>query len=335
ISNLKQKHSMKQLRSISIREIFNYLLLPFIFLFFSIQSLKAHPGLITKVAASPIEGRWDITIDIDGKKSPSWLEVKHSGLHTLVGQFVGTSGSARPISKVNFNEGKISFSIPPQWEPESNDLVVEGTLNGENLTGTMTFSNGKIYNWTGSRAPAMHRNTEPVWGKPIKLFNGTNLDGWHAMGTNQWVAENGILKSPKSGANIVTDKTFTDFKLHIEFRYPAESNSGVYLRGRYEVQVMDSKGEEPSNVLLGGVYGFVTPSEMGAKSAGEWQTYDITLVGRMVTIVTNGKTTICNQEIPGITGGALDSNENEPGPIYLQGDHGPIEYRNIVIIPAK
>jgi hypothetical protein len=101
------------------------------------------------------------------------------------------------------------------------------------------------------------------------------------------------------------------------------------------LQVMDSKGFEPSNVLFGGIYGFLTPSDMVAKAPGEWQSFDITLVGRMVTVVANGKTIICNQEIPGITGGAIDSNEGEPGPILLQGDHGPIDYRNIIITPAK
>jgi hypothetical protein len=143
------------------------------------------------------------------------------------------------------------------------------------------------------------------------------------------------MKSPHSGSNLVTNKTFKDFKLHIEFRYPAESNSGVYIRGRYEVQVIDSKGLEPSNVLLGGVYGFLTPSEMVARAPGEWQSFDITLVGRMVTIIANGKMIICNQAIPGITGGAIDSHEGEAGPILLQGDHGAIDYRNIIITPAK
>jgi hypothetical protein len=123
--------------------------------------------------------------------------------------------------------------------------------------------------------------------------------------------------------------------LHIEFRYPKESNSGVYLRGRYEVQVEDNKGKEPSSTYFGGVYGFLTPNEMAAKSAGEWQSYDITLIGRKVTVVANGKKIICDQNIPGITGGALDSNEGAAGPIMLQGDHGPIEYRNIIITPAK
>ena len=296
-------------------------------------SAKAHPYLADNDSTA-ILGRWYITVNVDGKDFPSWLEVKHSGFRMLVGEFVGISGSARPVSRINLKDGKLSFSIPPQWEQEPNDLVVEGTLQGDNLSGEMTFSDGKIHKWTGKRAPVL-RHAEPAWGKPIALFDGKDLNAWHATGTNQWIAKSGILQSPHSGSNLVTNETFKDFKLHIEFRYPQESNSGVYLRGRYEVQVMDSKGMQPSDVLFGGIYGFLTPSEMAAKDAGEWQSYDITLVGRMVTVVANGKKIICNQEIPGITGGALDSHEGEAGPILLQGDHGPVEYRNIVITPAK
>lgn len=285
--------------------------------------------------STAILGRWDITINMDGKMYPSWLEVDQSGLKMLVGRFVGTGGSARPISRIYLENGKMSFSIPPQWENEPNDLKVEGTLDGESLSGTMTFSNGKTYNWTAKKAPLLRREKAPVWGKPIHLFDGKNMDEWHTTGNNQWIVENGILRSPHSGSNIVTNQTFKDFKLHIEFRYPKESNSGVYLRGRYEVQVEDSKGKEPESHLFGGVYGFLAPSDMVAKSPGEWQSFDITLVGRMVTVVANGKQIICNREIPGITGGAINSNEGEPGPILLQGDHGPIDYRNIIITPAK
>ena len=284
---------------------------------------------------SPI-GRWDLTVDLGNKLVPSWLEVKLSGMKTLVGYFVADGGSARPISKVNFNDGKISFSIPPQWDDSDKDMVFEAVLKGDKLTGTIISSKGQRQTLVGERAPLLKRTTAVTWGEPIKIFNGLNLDGWHASKKkNQWVAENGIMKCPQSGANIITDQTFNDFKLHIEFRYPEGSNSGVYLRGRYEIQVEDNRGQEPLSTFFGGIYGFITPNEMAAKAPGEWQTYDVTLVGRRVTVVANGKKIITDQIIPGITGGALDSKEGEPGPIMLQGDHGPIEYRNIIITPAK
>ena len=134
---------------------------------------------------------------------------------------------------------------------------------------------------------------------------------------------------------MVTDRKFTDFKLHAEFRYPKGSNSGVYLRGRYEVQIVDDYGEAADSHGSGGIYGFLTPSVNAAKKPGEWQTLDVTLVGRVVTVVLNGERVIDRQTIPGITGGALDSNEGEPGPIFLQGDHGPVDFRNLSLTPAE
>lgn len=285
---------------------------------------------------NPLIGRWDITIDKDGKPAPSWLEVELSGNKTLVGSFVAIVGSARPVSKINFEDGHFSFSIPPQWEAGEQDFVIDGNLVNGKIEGTIQMSDGSKYSWKGVRAPYLVRSTAPVWAEPIELFNGKDLAGWKALGPNQWIVKDGILTSPRSGSNLISEEKFTDFKLHVEFRYQKGSNSGIYLRGRHEVQIMDSpEGAHPNSHYFGGVYGFLTPSEIAALAPGEWQTYDITLIGRKVTIVTNGKTVISNQEIPGITGGALDSNEGEPGPIYIQGDHGPIEFRKIVITPAK
>ena len=282
-------------------------------------------------------GRFDITIEKGGKSIPSWLEVQKSGTHTLIGRFCYAFGSARPISEVKPNDGKFSFSIPPQWEDGKRNMDFEFEVSGDQVKGTMVYTDGQSYNFTGVRAPLLTRTQAPVWGTPVKLFNGKNTDGWHTDGKNQWVAEGGILRSPHSGANLISDKTFTDFKLHIEFRYPLGSNSGVYLRGRYELQIIDTKSGEPEpiNNQFSAIYGLIAPNQMTAKDPGQWQSYDVTLVGRMVTVVANGKTVICNQIIAGPTGGAIDSKEGEPGPILIQGDHGPIDYRNIVITPAK
>ncbi len=293
-------------------------------------------SILNASAQSSIEGRWDITITKGDKKTPSWLEVSHSGNKYLNGRFVGSGGSARPIAQVFFKANKMSFSIPPQWDREEKDLVVEAELKDGKLVGTMNTPSGEIQNWVGVKAPKLIKTTEPIWGKPIKLFNGKDMTGWNTFGaTSQWIVENGVMKSPKSGANLRTDATFNDFKLHVEFRVPKGSNSGVYLRGRYEVQIMDSFGAEPAVGELAGIYGFIQPLELPAKAAGEWQSFDITLIGRVVTVALNGKTIIFKDEIPGITGGAIDSNEAEAGPIMFQGDHGPIEFRNIVLTPAK
>jgi hypothetical protein len=322
---------MKNIRFISIRE----LNLPKVLVALFVLSVL-FIGL-TETNAQPVIGHWDLTVDMGNNQTvPSWLEVKLSGFKTLVGHFVSEAGSARPVSKVNVDGQKITFSIPPQWENGEKDLLFEGTIENDKLSGLITLPDGGQHTFTGQRAPALVREQFPVWNEPVRIFNGTNLDGWIAQKpVNQWIAENGILKSPKSGSNLLTTNKFGDFKLHIEFRYPEGSNSGVYLRGRYELQIVDSYGQEPSSIYLGGIYGFLTPNENVARKPGEWQVYDITLVGRRITVEANGKTVICDQIIPGITGGALDSKEAEPGPILLQGDHGPVEFRNIIITTAK
>ncbi len=324
---LYNKHTFNSFNNNKMNFKFVLLLLSLNFIFFS--------NNIIAQDSNSLEGRWDLEISKDGTQLPSWLEVKKSGFKTLVGKFVYAFGSARPIAHIKQKKGKFSFSIPSQWETdqEITNMDFEGQLVDGKLQGTMRYIDGKTYTWKGVRAPKLPHTKNPIWGAPIQIFNGKNLDGWHATGKNQWTVESGILTSKQSGSNLVTNQKFTDFKLHIEFRYPKDGNSGIYLRGRYEVQVADNQGDEPSSIKFGGVYGFLTPNEMVAKAAGEWQAYDITLIGNRVSIVANGVNIINDQIIPGITGGALDSKEGEPGSFLLQGDHGPIEYRNIVVTP--
>ena len=288
---------------------------------------------INTLISQEIVGKWDLDVEMDKGILPSWLEVKKSGTKALVGYFVAHNGSARPISEVFFHNGIIDFSIPPQFDG-LNDLHFQGILKQGKLSGVILDSEGGVNKFSGVRAPKLIRSMDVNWGKSISLFNGYNLDGWKSSDPekkNQWTVKKGILLNPESGVNLITDKKFEDFKLSIEFRYPKGSNSGVYLRGRYEVQVEDNYGLEPESTLFGGIYGFLKPNQMAAKPAGEWQRYEITLIGRRVSVVANDKKIINDQIIPGITGGALDSKEALPGPIMLQGDHGIIEYRNIKI----
>lgn len=283
-------------------------------------------------------GRWDLEVRYGDAWAPSWLEVKLSGNKALVGYFVSVGGSARPISEVHDTDGMISFSIPPQWSGVQY-MHLTGEVEGDQIVGTILDHNGKARSFRGERAPALLYPAPEKWTAPRPLLAENSLEGWVPQSSNkenQWFVKDGVLTSPASGVNLMTSEEFMDFKLHIEFRYPEHSNSGVYLRGRYEVQVEDSYGKQPGSIYLGGVYGFLSPNENVAKKPGEWQSYDITLVGRRVTVEANGKTIIHNQIIPGITGGAINSKEGTPGPILLQGDHGPVEYRNITIsTPVK
>lgn len=281
-----------------------------------------------------LEGRWNMTINFEGNELPSWLEIKHSGHKTLIGRFVFAFGSARPIAEVKYKGTQFNFAIPPQWEPGEKDMEFKGELLGDGLKGTMKYTDGKEYSWTAERSPKLAYESFPKWGEPIKLFNGKDLGGWTAEGQNQWKVVNGILTNARKGANLVSEQKFRDFKLHTEFRIPEGSNSGIYLRGRYEVQITDSYGNDPSDIEFSGIYGFLPPNEMTAKPAGEWQSYDIILIGRRVTVIANGTPVIMDQVIPGMTGGAIDNKEADPGSFLIQGDHGPIEFRSFEVTPA-
>jgi len=287
--------------------------------------------------AAGLAGRWDLTITAANKQQlPSWLELKHEqGIWKAT--FVGRWGNARALPKVVIMAEQVQFVSPKEEEGSKNDLVFEGKATGEILTGTAQGPNGEAWTWTGKRAPALPAPASVKWGQPVVLFNRRDITGWkfdNPSKASSWAVKSASLVNESAGSNIITDQTFKDFKLHIEVNCPTNANSGIYLRGRYEVQVEDDSIQEPSSHHMGAVYGFLAPNPEQARRPGIWQTFEITLLGRFVTVVQNGVTIIDNREIPGITGGAIDSDEASPGPIYLQGDHGGIAYRNIVLTPA-
>lgn len=293
-------------------------------------------GELSAQADAPVIGRWDLTVQDGTTTFPSWLEVSLSGTRTLVGRFVDRGGSARPIAEIRLERDTMRFSIPPQWGPATAPLRMIATLDGHALRGSITAPNGRTRSFTGARAPVLRRDTPPQWGAPITLFDGTGMEAWKPVAdTSQWRVVDGILTNTRPGANLATRQSFTDFRLQLEFRYPPGGNSGVYLRGRYEVQIEDSGDAEPQSTHLGGIYGFLVPNQNASLGPNVWQRYEITLIGRRVTVVLNGRTIIADQTIPGITGGALDSQEALPGPIFLQGDHTAVEYRNIRITPSR
>lgn len=288
-------------------------------------------------------GRWDLTVmDSAGHQMPSWLELsRDQGLWTA--RFVGRWGNARRLPKVEIRGERIDFVSPREEEGSTNDLAFTGKItnvsaSGARLEGHAIGPNGSEWTWTGRRAPALKPPAHPKWDPAVTLFSGRDFAGWHfdnPTKSSSWVVEDGCLVNKAAGSNIATDANFQDFKLHIEVNCPTNANSGIYLRGRYEVQVEDDSLPEPPSHHMGAVYGFLAPMPEQPRRPGVWQTFDITLLGRFVTVVQNGQTIIDHQEIPGITGGAFDSQEESPGPIYLQGDHGGIAYRNIVLTPAE
>lgn len=304
-------------------------------------SLRAQSTTTARPApgfADAVLGRWDLTVHDPTGDYPSWLEVRLRTENELMGDFVGRVGSVRHVTAIDFDAGNLRFAVPPQYEPRDDDLVFEGRLAGAVLEGVTEDDAGREIRWTGRRAPALIPDAIPEFEPARTLIDGNSLAGWHARGGASgacWQAERGELVVVPPCFDLVSDERFDDFMLHAEFRYPAGSNSGIYLRGRYEVQIQDDAGRALDALRLGGVYGFIAPVVDAARAADTWQTLDITLVGRRVTVVLNGTTIISGQDIPGITGGALDSREADPGPIMLQGDHRAIRYRNLTIRPAR
>lgn len=301
------------------------------------ESTKAEPAA-SAATLKEFLGRWDLTLKAPDKEYPSWLELREEN-GQLKADYVGRWGNARPLPKAEFVKGHIIFVSPKGEEDSKEDLTFDGTLSGKKLSGTVNGPDGKTWHWTGVPAPALKRTKEPKWGKPIDLFNGKDLSGWSMSdpkAAKVWKVENGLLVTPGNGPELIYGGNFEDFKLHVEFNCGENSNSGIYLRGRYEVQIETDSIEEPPSHHMGGVYGFLAAQPEQPRKPGEWQTYDITFVGRMITVVQNGVKIIDNKEIPGITGGALNSHEELPGPIYLQGsEKGRVAFRKIVLTPAE
>jgi hypothetical protein len=277
-------------------------------------------------------GRWDFDVATGSGVGANWLSVEPKGPNDYEIWFQPTGGHVYQVKdyKLEGDHLVLHLGANNSW-----DLTA---ANGR-LTGTETHG-AKTKELNGVRAPALNHKAPAAWTTPEALFNGKNLDGWEPIGdpaNSHWVVKDGILVNEKHGDNLKTTRTFDDFKLHFEVNCPEGANSGFYLRGRYEVQLEYEAENEPPERGMGSVYGRLAPSSMLPKKPGQWETFDVTLVGRTVTIVRDGTTIIDGKEIAGITGGALNADEGKPGPFYIQGDHtGGLQFRNITVsVPEK
>lgn len=295
-------------------------------------------------------GRWDMTVTpATGTPYPQWMELTESN-GRMEGRVQPRGGAWHPILGAHIDSGKLIVEVAPaRPETPGSEITWEltspsaGKLSGVEKRGAATGPT-----LAGVKAPRLDRPMPRQWTTPRPLFDGKDLKGWvpiEHVDNNKWVARNGELVNDnpeipgqkiRPAANLMTTEKFQDFKLHIEVNCPEGGNSGIYLRGRYELQVGTEGGKLPSHEM-GAIYSWY-PAPAGSKNdLGKWTSFDVTLVGRHVTVLRDGKMYHDNVELPAPTGGALDSNESEPGPFYLQGDHhGVIRYRNITIsVPKK
>ena len=312
------------------------------------------PILVIALAASAAAqdtrsflGRWDLTATpATGNPYPQWMELTDHG-GQIEGRVQPRGGAWHPILGAHMQSGKLIVAVQEagrdpavNWELTS---VTPGKLTGIEKRGD---TDGPAL--AGVQAPRLDRPMPKKWTTPKPLFDGKDLAGWEPIGNianSKWIARDGDLvndnpevsgQATHGAANIRTTATFQDFKLHVEVNCPDGGNSGVYLRGRYELQIGTEGGKIPSHEM-GAIYSYYPPPEGSENGLGKWTAFDVTLVGRHVTVLRDGKMYHDNVELPGPTGGALDSNEAAPGPFYLQGDHhGVIAFRNITIsVPEK
>jgi hypothetical protein len=323
--------------------------------------IMAGSSLWAADSENPFVGRWALTIPGGGA---GWLGITEEKGY-FDGGILWGGGSVVPVSAVMFSDDGDQVYVTRTREVKRKDAtgkvirthqfseVLIGRVEGDEIK-FMSLNprdNGKGFardEFSGKRIPPLPAKpdlSQIKYGDEITLFNGQNLDGWKLTERNQvcgWFVADGVLnndpkqedgKPHKSYGNLRTEKEFEDFTLSLDTKLSKNGNSGIYLRGIYEVQVADTFGHGLDSHNMGGIYSRITPTASVEKPAGEWQHFDITLCNRHVTVVLNGRKIIDNQPLLGCTGGALWSDESRPGPLYLQGDHTGIQYRNITLKP--
>lgn len=317
---------------------------------------------VQKTDISEFLGQW--TIDIEGG-SVGWLEVRQEEDY-LDADVLWGGGSVVPVSNIFLAKDQVLIvqrtnNVVRKRDENNNPLKthmvtswLEITKNGDKLDGILLSPRRNSLSvdttiFSGMKLPLVPPAPDLAnlkFGKPISLFNGKDLSGWKLINEKQangFKVVDGLLVNdpvqPEGGqrvsyGNLRTEQEFEDFNLKVEVNIPAGSNSGVYLRGMYEIQVMDSYKRELDPHNMGAVYSRVKPTVSAEKPAGEWQSMDITLCDRHVTVILNGTKIIDNQPVYGPTGGAMKSDVFAKGPIYLQGDHGKVTYRNMLLTPV-
>ncbi len=293
-------------------------------------------------AAEGFNGRWIIEPLGDNNGRVLWLEVSGAGTDSISGFMVGggPGGQLDPIHEAKIERGQLSFHLERRFGPDRNRLVktpVIAALQGDLLHGAALRERGPLL-WLGRRAPVLPERDDGSWreGQPIALLDGSGINGWRTLRPGReegWFTEGGVLKNHRRADVLVSDAVFWNFRMQAEYLVHPGMNGGIGLRGRYEIQILDDHGKPASDHGNASLYGRIAPSVNASLPARQWQTLDVRLVGRELTLVLNGVKTIDRATINGFTAMATDWREDKAGPITLQGDHGAVEFRKIVITP--
>jgi Domain of Unknown Function (DUF1080) len=283
-------------------------------------------------------GKWDITGTREHSHHVYWLEVKIED-GKLTGYFLNQGGSVRKLPEIAIENSELVFS-PGAGRGNAPKPVHRARVEEGRLLGMLTQGEREI-GWIGVRPPnwgQYNANAKHKFGTPVLLFDGKTMDSWdvqHKDRPSGWSVVESTMTNEAKANNLVSKHRFDNFKIRCEYKLEEKSNSGIYLRGRYELQVLDDAGNEASDHGHMSLYSRVKPLVNASLPAGQWQVMEATIVGNRLTVFLNDKKVHDNIVIDGITGGALDSNEGEPGPIMLQGDHGKVHFRKVVVTPIK
>lgn len=321
------------------------------------------PGIAQEESVEPFLGMWALDLEYENNNA-GWLEVRREEGY-LDAEILWRWGTVYPVDFTFVMDGELLlthgrdlvpdkdnledpirtlhpvywFNVKKESEDRITGIYVMPAVGGEGFVAKTRFTGKRIPPY--GEAPKMKKIK---YGDPVTLFNGRDLTGWELLekgADNGWKVVGGALVNDpvkesgesKHYGNLRTTRSFEDFSLELEVSIPAGSNSGVYLRGIYEVQLMDSYGMELSSFSMGSLFSRIVPVAAAEKPAGEWQKMEMTLYKRHLTVILNGTAIIENQPVKGVTGGAMTSDEFSPGPIYLQGDHGKVSFRNMVLTP--
>lgn len=297
-------------------------------------------------ADKDFNGRWNIAPENDPRGRVWWLEVTGAGSKNPAGRFVGApGGDTDVIQELTIERGELRFAfernyrfgMPPEWARKRKGVYSARLVDGK-LKGTLRLDGQPVQQWTGERAPEIRDREDGRWkeGKTQALFNGKDLSGWIGQVANQdlgWEVKDGILVNRPHTNNLVSQEKFWNFVLRAEYRLSTKSNSGIGLRGRYEIQILDDHGKEQDTHSHGALYSRIKPAVNASKPAGEWQQMEVRLVGRTVTVKLNGQTVVDCGLVDGLTAMAGDADEAAPGPFILQGDHEKVEFRSLTVTP--